>query len=117
MVRTRSMSSTTTRRTATQTPAGRGGGQPPAGGGGGGGGAPPPGGEGGTGQPPPQPPDPVPFALTPGQIATGIIDYRTKEGRKEFERAIEPLPDKYDGSADKLALFLSQLETKATNCG
>ena len=59
----------------------------------------------------------MPFVLTPGQIPSGLIDYRTRQGRKIFEDAIEPLPDKYDGSADKLALFLAQLEVKATNCG
>ena len=89
----------------------------------GGGGADPPGqpGGGGAGQPPGPPqqalPPQVPFALTPGQLQSGTIDYRTKEGKKLFDKAIEPLPDKYDGSAGGLALFLSQLETKATNCG
>lgn len=97
-----------------------GGADPPGPPGGGGGAGGPPGqpGGGGAGQPPAQAnPQPVPFALTPGQLQSGVIDYRTKEGKKIFEKAIEPLPDKYDGSAGGLALFLSQLETKATNCG
>ena len=95
-------------------PGGGGPGQPGGGGGnpGGGGGNPggnPLQGQGGA--------NAIRFALTPGQIPSGIIDYSTKQGMKLFEKAIEALPKKYDGSADNLALFLSQLERKSTNCG
>jgi hypothetical protein len=85
------------------------------------------GGAGGGGGPPGGPPGgapvgapggaPIPFALTPGQAPTRLIDYTTKEGRKSFYKDTEKLPEVFDGQSEEITLFQSQLKDKATACG
>ncbi len=61
-------------------------------------------------QPPPVAPAVVPFALSPAMAANAIVDYTTPTGQKLYKAAIAPLENKFDGSYDKVLLFLRNVE-------
>ena len=52
----------------------------------------------------------TPFYLAPAQSIYGVIDYRTVEGRKLFEKSIAKLvEDQFDSTAEDSHLFLDSL--------
>jgi len=56
----------------------------------------------------------IEFALTPGQLKSGvIIDYSTTNGRKLYKSSTEPLQNLHDLSAENLRDFLKLLEHRA----
>ena len=58
------------------------------------------------------------FALHPAELdGANFINYATTEGRKMYERAIEPLAIKYDGEQKGLKIFLHDVACKASTCG
>ena len=61
-------------------------------------------------QPPPIALAVVPFALSPAMAANAIVDYTTPTGQKLYKAAIAPLEKKFDGSYDKVLLFLRNVE-------
>jgi hypothetical protein len=62
-------------------------------------------------------PQPGPFALTPALATQDVIDYRTPQGAKLYKSITTPLDAKFDGSAQKLILFMDELRHKADQCG
>ena len=58
------------------------------------------------------------FFLTPFQATVGVIDYRTSEGRKTYERATKQLDmEQYDGSPNGMFAFLDNLGRRASEHG
>jgi hypothetical protein len=54
------------------------------------------------------------FALNPADIPGAVfVDYTTVEGRKAYDRAIDPLVPQYQGDPKGLMLFLHNMKTKA----
>jgi hypothetical protein len=54
------------------------------------------------------------FALNPADIPGAVyVDYTTVEGRKAYERAIEPLVPQYAGDHGGLLVFLHNMKAKA----
>ena len=61
---------------------------------------------------------PPPFALTPAVAVTGVVDFKTSEGRKLFSTATYKLDeDPYDCNADGLYQFLKSLSARAEEFG
>eukprot|EP00594_Rhizosolenia_setigera_P009834 CAMPEP_0178954560 /NCGR_PEP_ID=MMETSP0789-20121207/9063_1 /TAXON_ID=3005 /ORGANISM="Rhizosolenia setigera, Strain CCMP 1694" /LENGTH=424 /DNA_ID=CAMNT_0020635985 /DNA_START=586 /DNA_END=1860 /DNA_ORIENTATION=+ len=56
------------------------------------------------------------FAFGPSQ-ETDILDYKTKEGKKEFEKATTGLDKKFDGKADKMIAFKEELRDRTNDHG
>ena len=65
---------------------------------------------------PPQAPA-VPFALTPAQAITDIVDLTKTAGIKLHKAITAPLATLFDGSPHKLASFLKDVKQCATDCG
>ena len=65
---------------------------------------------------PPQAPV-VPFALTPAQAITDVIDLTKTAGIKLHKAVTTPLATPFDGSPQKLASFLEDVKQHATDCG
>jgi hypothetical protein len=65
------------------------------------------------------PPVPVArFALTPAVAVTGVVDFKTPEGRKLFQTATHKLEDElFDCDADGLYQFLKSLSARAEEFG
>ena len=62
--------------------------------------------------------EPIPFALTPAQAITGLIDYRTSQGSKLYNGATSKLSEElFDCTSDKLFPFLKTLANRAMECG
>ena len=59
------------------------------------------------------------FALNPADLPTAgqFVDYSSTEGRKAYQRAIEPLDPKYDGNPKGLQVFIHKIKRKASICG
>jgi len=58
------------------------------------------------------------YGLTPGEVMDTPIDYTTSIGWKQWEGAIRKLSDKlYDGSLDKMPMFIKKLKYRATATG
>jgi hypothetical protein len=63
--------------------------------------------------PPPAQNQPI-FAMSPAQVnADQFIDYSTPTGAKLFQKATEPLPNKFDVEATNVNVFNEQLLTRA----
>ena len=60
-------------------------------------------------------PGPVYFARSPAHAIFGLIDYRTSEGAKLFNKNTEPLDEKFDLSATGLKTFLDRFHVRAMN--
>jgi hypothetical protein len=61
---------------------------------------------------------PAPFALTPAIAVTGVIDFKTTEGRKLFQTATYKLDEElFDCNADGLYQFLKSLSARADEYG
>ena len=53
----------------------------------------------------------VQFHLSPALAITGVINYSTPEGHKQFERSIEKLNEElFDCESDNLHLFIDALK-------
>lgn len=62
--------------------------------------------------------DETPFALTPSAAIQGIIDFRTAEGRKLYERATARLSDTpFDCTAENLFRFIEEVSKRGTDHG
>ncbi len=69
---------------------------------------------------PPQlpPPRAVPFARTPAQATTGIIDYSTRMGERLYQTAVAKVDEeRYDGSAEGLFPLLGLIKERARKFG
>ena len=63
-------------------------------------------------------PNEVPFALTPGQMTAGILDYSTGDGRKVYFKATAALlKEPYLAQADQLTNFLNAIDDRAREYG
>ena len=52
--------------------------------------------------------------MTPGQLKVeGIIDYSVKEGLNLWKAVIEPLPNKFDTKASRMATFVEDMKARA----
>ena len=61
---------------------------------------------------------PIAFSLTPYNLGNTILDYRTPEGRKHYDRATQQLNEiKYDCQSDNLRSFLEDLGRRADAFG
>jgi hypothetical protein len=62
---------------------------------------------------------PAVFALHPAALMhnAAFLDYSSTEGRKAYERAIEPLDPVYDGTQKGLQMFIHKVKRKAGICG
>lgn len=58
----------------------------------------------------------ITFALGPSQ-ETDLLDYNSKEGKKEYLRATAGLDEKFDGTASKMIAFREELRDKANDHG
>ena len=60
----------------------------------------------------------LPFALTPSAAIEGVIDFRTAEGRKLYERATARLSDiLFDCTPENLFRFIEEVSKRATDHG
>ena len=58
------------------------------------------------------------FALTPGHITQGVLDYSMSEGRKIYYKAVQPLLDEpYLAQPDQLGNFLNAVDDRAREYG
>jgi hypothetical protein len=56
----------------------------------------------------------VPFALTPAEAISDVLNYSKRKHMRLYESAVAPLEgDKFDGTAENLANFLTRLREKA----
>jgi hypothetical protein len=60
---------------------------------------------------------PGPFALTPAEAQQNVVDLSTSTGLKLYKQIVTPLATPFDGSADKLMVFLSSVTDKAASSG
>jgi hypothetical protein len=60
---------------------------------------------------------PCPFALTPAEAQQNVVDLSTSVGLKLYKQIVTPLLTPFDGSADKLMVFLSSVADKAASSG
>ena len=62
--------------------------------------------------------DAAPFALTPSAAIQGVIDFRTAEGRKLYERATARLGEiPYDCTPENLFRFIEEVSKRGTDHG
>ena len=59
----------------------------------------------------------VTFALAPGRVNKGIIDYSSSEGIKHFNKATEPTKKLFNGQAENLHYFLTQVSDRIKDFG
>jgi hypothetical protein len=57
------------------------------------------------------------FALTPAEAQQNVVDLSTSTGLKLYKQIVTPLLTPFDGSADKLMVFLSSVANKAASSG
>jgi hypothetical protein len=53
------------------------------------------------------------FAFWPGLANNAVIDYNTSDGRKIYNKAVEPLATKYDLNTEGLQTFLAKVSARA----
>ena len=59
---------------------------------------------------------PPPFALAPGLVTIGVMDFSTRNGKALYESAIKtiyPTDELFDGTAEKLSNFLYRVQIRA----